>query len=379
MVEIFNPSEPLPPELLVTSAGSHLYRIGLSHFPFGWKRRKKFHFPLMIALLNVMFLAKSITCLLISGENPQLFILLFDFSYFFNARIHYNICVAVIIILTLISQILHYITYKKGRKPSYLKPFEMMSGLVSPQSIGLTNEVKIYKLLKLSKQLFFICDINTEKIVPILSLMLCNLPMIKVCSLKQFFFYIIPINLINAFSCYAAYYMILYQMVYFYLICYYITIKTKECNNKIQYYIKNRIALNNKRAKNLMTELNAIYSEINDYNQNYWSNYLFWIWILFATIINTYLYLGIFSNADFIIRFIFTVGSIIFIITLILIINSASSVSLEVNRSYQLIYSLMSIKSKLLSKRMLFKVFILKKTYLEFIHIFKLLIDFGIH
>ncbi len=154
-------------------------------------------------------------------------------------------------------------------------------------------------------------------------------------------------------------------MIYFYLICYYITIK--GCNNKIQYYIKNRIALNNRRAKNLMTELNAIYSEIDDYNQNYWSNYLFWVWILFATIINTYLYLGIFSNVEFIRRFIFTVASIVLIITLILMINSASSVSLEVNRSYQLIYSLLSIKSKLLSKRMLFKVFILKKTQNSFI------------
>ncbi len=121
MVKILNPSKPLPSELLVTSAGSHLYRIGLSHFPNGWKSRKKFHYPLLIALLNVIFLAKSITCLLISAENPELFILLFDFSFFMNARIHYNICVAVIIILTLISQILHYVNYKKGLKPSYLK------------------------------------------------------------------------------------------------------------------------------------------------------------------------------------------------------------------------------------------------------------------
>jgi len=64
MVENFDPSELLPPELLATSAGSHLYRIGLSHFPYGWKRRKKFHNPLLIALLNVIFLAKSVTSLL---------------------------------------------------------------------------------------------------------------------------------------------------------------------------------------------------------------------------------------------------------------------------------------------------------------------------
>jgi hypothetical protein len=359
MDTILNPYEPLPPELLVTSAGSHLYRIGLSHFPNGWKRRKKFHYPLLIALLNVIILVKSITSLLLTEENPELFIILFDFSYFLNVKIHYNTCVIVIIILTLVSQILHYINYKKNLKSSYLKPFEMMSGLVSPQSIGLTNEVKIYKLVKLSKQLFLFCDFITKKVVPIFSLMTCTLPMIKVCSLKQLIFYVIPMNIVYAFGCYTSYYIILYQMVYFFLICYYITIKTKECNNKIKNYIKNRIALNDRRATNLMKELNSIYSEIDDYNQNYWSNYLFWVWILFATIINTYLYLGIFSNADFLLKFIFINASFVFIITLILIINSASSVTLEVNRSYPLIYSLISIKRKLLSNRMLFKVFIL--------------------
>jgi hypothetical protein len=173
-------------------------------------------------------------------------------------------------------------------------------------------------------------------------------------------------DIIYAFCCYTAYSIILYQMVYFYLICYYITIKTKECNNKLRYYIKNRIALNNRRAKNLMIELNSIYSEIDDYNQNYWSNYLFWVWILFATIINTFLYSGIFLNANFIIRFIFIFGSEVFIFALILIINSASSVNLEVNRSYQLIYSLISINRKLMSKRMLFKVFIILKKNCSF-------------
>jgi hypothetical protein len=167
--------------------------------------------------------------------------------------------------------------------------------------------------------------------------------------------------MIYTFSGYTAFNIILYQMVYFYLICYYITIKTKECNNKIRNYIKNRIALNDKRAKNLITELNSIYSEIEDYNHNFWSQYLFWVWILFATIINMFLYLAIFSNENFLLRFVSIYGSIVFIFTLILIINSASSVHLEVNRSYQLIYSLISIKRKLMYNRMLFKVIILLK------------------
>jgi hypothetical protein len=97
----------------------------------------------------------------ISEENPELFIILFDFFNFVNARIHANVCLIFMLILTIISQILHFISYKKDLKLSYLKPFEMMSGLVSPQSIGLTNEIKIYEFLKLSRYLFFICDVFT--------------------------------------------------------------------------------------------------------------------------------------------------------------------------------------------------------------------------
>jgi hypothetical protein len=361
MIENFDPSELLPPEVLVTSAGSHLYRIGLSHFSYGWKRRTIFHKPLLIALLHVIFVAKYVTSLLASEENPELFIILFDFSYFLNARIHINISGIFISSLTLVSLLLHYIDYKKNLKPSYLKPFDMMSGLVSPKSIGLTNEVQVYKFLKISKQLFFICDIITEKLVPIPILIIYILSMIKVCSLKQLILYIIPMNVIYVFNCCAAIDIILYQMVYFFLICYYITIKTRECNNKIRNYLKNRIILNNMKAKNLMTELNSIYSEIEDYNQNYWSKYLFWVWILYSTIVNMFLYSAIFSKHSYLLRFFCTYGSIVFISALILMINSASSVHLEVNRSYQLIYSLISLKRKLMSNRMLFRVIILLK------------------
>jgi hypothetical protein len=223
MIKVFNPSELLAPEVLVTTARTHLYRISLSFFPNESKRRKKFRNPLLIALLNVIFLAKSVTSLLLTEENLDLFIILFDFTFFVNARIHFNICATVIIILKIISQILHYINYKKDLKPSYLKPFEMMSGLVSPQSIGLTNKVKIYKLVKLSKQ-FFICDTFTEKVMPIITLTLYNLPIINCCSLKQLVFYVIPLNSIFAFYCYIVYAFLLYQLVYFYLICYYVRI-----------------------------------------------------------------------------------------------------------------------------------------------------------
>ena len=40
-----------------------------------------------------------------------------------------------------------------------LKPFEMMSGLVTPKSIGLTEIADITSMIKLTKKLFAVCDI----------------------------------------------------------------------------------------------------------------------------------------------------------------------------------------------------------------------------
>jgi hypothetical protein len=42
-----------------------------------------------------------------------------------------------------------------------------MSGLVSPKSIGLTKEEEIYGIINIAKISFFVCNIITEKIIPI--------------------------------------------------------------------------------------------------------------------------------------------------------------------------------------------------------------------
>ncbi len=54
----------------------------------------------------------------------------------------------------------------------------MMSGLVSPKSIGLTNREEIYKLIKQSKLWFSLCRCNNQILGPILSLAISLLPFV---------------------------------------------------------------------------------------------------------------------------------------------------------------------------------------------------------
>ena len=76
----FDITKPLSSELLIISAGSDLYCIGLSHFRDGFQIRHKIHNPLLIAILSIMLLLRCILSLSLSDENPEVFIWIVNFS-----------------------------------------------------------------------------------------------------------------------------------------------------------------------------------------------------------------------------------------------------------------------------------------------------------
>ena len=123
-----NVDQCLPQQLVVNSAGNHLYLIGLSHFRSGLLNRSKIYNPLLITVLNFIFIFHSILSLSLSKENPEVFIWIVDPSYFINARIHFNVGVIILLAFALISQYLHYKDYKSNKTPNYLKPFQIIEG-----------------------------------------------------------------------------------------------------------------------------------------------------------------------------------------------------------------------------------------------------------
>ena len=173
---------------------------------------------------------------------------------------------------------------------------------------------------------------------------------------------VMPISLIQSFSVSNASNFLIYQLVYFYLICYYLTIKIRKLNQMTKNLIRAKIDLNCGLFYKIMTSLNKVYNEINGYNRNYWSIYLFWIWMLLTLIIVYELFMSIFSKI-FIVKCMLFFGSIIGTLCLILVIRSASSVNYEANKSYKLMYSLVfSKKRKYLSISFRIKVFIIYNT-----------------
>src|SRR5579862_4552554 len=132
--EVFDPKKLLPQNLILKSVDSHSYRIGLSLFQTNESvRRKGLYNPKLVFIIQLQLFIRQIISLCASEEDPQIFVYIGDFGYFYNTRVHLAAAAAFITFLGLISQILHYLNYKNGIKPSYLKPLQMISGLVSPQ------------------------------------------------------------------------------------------------------------------------------------------------------------------------------------------------------------------------------------------------------
>ena len=180
---------------------------------------------------------------------------------------------------------MHFWYYKKDIKPSYLKPFEMMSCLVSPKSIGLTDSEDVYKLIKTSKTLHVISKICIIIYYVIGIILYSNLLFVKQ-SLIQLLFITIPWIISYGFWCYFLANFIVYQNSYFFIICYYLKIKIKSFNKEISTVMKSRKGKTRIQFLSIIRSFNSIHNEIKEFNENYWSEYLFVLISTIMTLIN---------------------------------------------------------------------------------------------
>ena len=143
----------------------------------------------------------------------------------------------------------------------------MMSGLVSPKSIGLTNKEEIYKLVKKTKRLFILCKYNIELIIPIITFFISFVPFIMNCTVFETIIYGIPHSILFSMGCYYVFNINIWQVVYLYIMCRYIKIKLNELNNNFSHRIRKHLRTNSRYLSKKLFLLNSIYSEINEYNR----------------------------------------------------------------------------------------------------------------
>jgi hypothetical protein len=146
------------------------------------------------------------------------------------------------------------------------------------------------------------------------------------------------------------------QMTYFYIICLYLKLKLRNANNSITKSFEKKYKMNYYRMKNILIPLNSIISEINTYNNDFWSIYLMVILIIFIAALDLVLFQSIFGKMNFFVKMLFFYASCSAFSLLMILINTASSVSFEANISYKLLNKLFITYDNQISIRMRIKV-----------------------
>jgi hypothetical protein len=343
-MESFDVNKPVPQSIAFNSIDNHLYRIGLSLISKNHEKRSRFYNPLLILSVNTICLIKCIVSLLLSEENEKLLIINGDFAHFFRSKTHFNVAALLGFLSTLLQQLIYYYNSKNNINPTDLKVFDMMSGLVSPKSIGLTNGEEIYKLIKESKLWFSFCRCNIQILVPIFGL-LNLLPFVLNCSALNTIIFGIPHSLLYAIGLHYVCTINVWQIFYFRLICRYIKIKFKESNDFVSQLIFRRTLIKWKKVLRIIRNLDAEYSELDKCDQEIWSKYLLIIWLIVGTLINFSLYSVFFAQMNVINRLMGGYCTAFSFLAFLFIIINASSVNYEGNKMYKLLNHFMVYNS----------------------------------
>ena len=251
--------------------------------------------------------------------------------------------ISLISLLPISIQLIYYYNYRNGIKPTFLRVFQMMSGLVSPKSLGLTDEQQIRKLLNRTKFLLKCTKINNKFIFPFTALNVMLTIYSYKTSLSETVYYGFPNAILSA--TWVIYFLnsLSYQCLVFYILCLYLKMKINSLN-EILLEMKRRKRFI--RIRETLQSIDSLYSEINEYNTTFWSKILMNFWTIFGTFIVFLLYICLFCNLDIINLLIFYYALFTYGFLFLLIIFTASSVNYCANKSYKTLNSLIISYSK---------------------------------
>ncbi len=146
------------------------------------------------------------------------------------------------------------------------------------------------------------------------------------------------------------------QMTYLYIICLYLKLKLRNANNSITKSFEKEYKMTYYKMKNILISLDYIISEINTYNNDLWSKDLMIVLISVILILDLILFEALFGKMGYFFKIFLFYGKNMFFMLLIILMNIASSVSFEANKSYKLLNKLFKINNKQVSIPVIIKV-----------------------
>ena len=125
---------------------------------------------IFIAFIFWYYLITNVINFINNGKNELIVLIFGDFSHILGIGIHSKIAMICIINFTISNQLIYYYNYWKGISPTFLSVFEMMSGLITPNSIGLSDPQSVTTFINTSKTLFKIIEFICNKTAPFMGL-----------------------------------------------------------------------------------------------------------------------------------------------------------------------------------------------------------------
>ena len=261
-------------------------------------------------------------------DNDKTLVIVGDWIYFCGARYHMLVSDLLYIGLALSSQAMHYWYYRRGIKPTYLRPFLMISGQLSPKSIGLSDTQEVKQLINRSKIYSKITQLLMKSTFPV-ALLLSGIPLLLHTPKEPFYLILTTAWVLMFFmqTYYAANYLI-YQISYFEIICFYLKNKLKRINTKIRAEIRSK-RMNANRIMNILRSMDLVHCEIREYNDNHWSNYLSLLMLELMTTTNLWLFFIIFTKVNPVMHLVFGYVSLVFASFMAFILFTTAMVSYE--------------------------------------------------
>jgi len=151
-------------------------------------------------------------------------------------------------------------------------------------------------------------------------------------SLLDIFLFGLPNAILLGIWAYYLFTILSCQFLYFYMICKYFRKRLKHLNHIL-------IAINVRKPKvriaTILKSFNALYRKIDEYNTTYWSKFVFIIWIYLGSGLTLAIFMMIFRQLPFIMKYSIVYGVFSVTISFLFIIFCASSVNKEENVAYK--------------------------------------------
>jgi len=309
----------------------HLYRIGLMIRPLRpglTQRRRLIHHPVMMLLIIFAMIFIRTMCMI--TKNERTLTMLGDIGHFFGIRFHHNLLIVLLDSFVPISQIIYYISHRRGVKPTFLKPFQVLFGMANPLVLGLKLK-DVTRLKFLSRKYFailrFNCDygITSSCFVLIVALYAINT------SLSTTLLYGVPAAIHLTLTGHYFWNVLGYQFLYFYLVCKYLIMKFVSLNCQVA---SSRDSKHQGMMMNMIRSFTRVCQEIQDYDESYFSKFLFISCFLYSSAIVIFLNIEIFSDVPFTLKIVIFYIMIIQVSIFLITIMTAASVNYHAKKMY---------------------------------------------